>query len=231
MHTASALGPSVRTAFLQLGRRPALPSGRVGSGRAACACWPARALHQCAAFRLTEAGARPVLCILWTRAAVSPRPFRCTSARATGQACQAAHVMQGCEWLQGPYISREHLPLPPLRLRLALVAAQMLAYHQRFQPAPAELQLFKAAVAAAGDALGAEYRRNAVAEFVAAAREAHERAEANGNTAAAAEAAPAAGEAAPTMEGAGATDDDIVDEVPAPPTYTDIPAATHVSRL
>lgn len=100
----------------------------------------------------------------------------------------------------------------------------MLAYHQRFRPAPAELQLFKAAVAAAGDALGAEFRRNAVAEFVAAAREAHERAEAGGH--ATAEPAAAAGEAAPAAEGAGTTDDDIVDEVPPPAS---IPAATRMS--
>jgi hypothetical protein len=36
-----------------------------------------------------------------------------------------------------PYFSRDHLPLPPLRLRLALAAAQMFIYHERF-PATAK---------------------------------------------------------------------------------------------
>jgi hypothetical protein len=36
-----------------------------------------------------------------------------------------------------PYFSRapQHLPCPPLALRLALAGAQMIVYHQRF-PAP-----------------------------------------------------------------------------------------------
>eukprot|EP00892_Ulva_mutabilis_P009175 jgi/Ulvmu1/662/UM010_0033.1 len=93
---------------------------------------------------------------------------------------------------EAPYIPRQHLPLPPLRLRLALVAAQMLVYHQRFQPAPAQLQLYKAAVDAAGADLGAAFRRKAITEFVAAVREAHER--------------PAA------AAGAAVSDDAVVDE-------------------
>lgn len=33
------------------------------------------------------------------------------------------------------YFSRDHLPCPPLDLRLALAGAQMIIYHERF-PAP-----------------------------------------------------------------------------------------------
>jgi hypothetical protein len=66
----------------------------------------------------------------------------------------------------------EHLPLPPLRLRLALVAAQMLIYYQRFPPSKAHLGFYKAAVDAAEADLDPEYRRKVVAEFVRAVREA-----------------------------------------------------------
>lgn len=119
-----------------------------------------------------------------------------------------AHARSMRSRVQAPYISREHLPLPPMQLRLALVAAQMLAYHERFRPTAAELQLYKAAVAAAGVGLGAACRRNAMVEFVAAAREAHEVA-----TEPPAPAAAAGGSREAAAEGTGATDDDIVDEV------------------
>jgi hypothetical protein len=76
----------------------------------------------------------------------------------------------GCCASQKPYFSRAHLPFPPLRLRLALAAAQMLAYHERFPPTAAALALNKALVDAAADELESTYRASVAREFVAATK-------------------------------------------------------------
>lgn len=76
--------------------------------------------------------------------------------------------------MQAPYFDREHLPLPPIHLRLALVSAQMLTYYQRFPPSASLLSLYKCAVDTASADLEPQYRRKVLAEFVRAARELHE---------------------------------------------------------
>jgi hypothetical protein len=60
---------------------------------------------------------------------------------------------------------------PPLAARLALAAAQVLCYQDRFAPLPRDaLARYKALVDAGGAALAPAYRRKVAAEYVAAAK-------------------------------------------------------------
>lgn len=73
--------------------------------------------------------------------------------------------------LQRPYFARAHLPYPALGVRLALVAGQMLAYHERFPPTGAKLALYKALVDEHGSCLDGAFRASIAREFVAAVKE------------------------------------------------------------
>lgn len=78
-------------------------------------------------------------------------------------------------WPQAPYLDTEqHLPFPPLRLRFALICAQMMIYHERFQPTASQLALYRAAIARCESCFNPTYLRKVVAEFVCAARACHD---------------------------------------------------------
>jgi hypothetical protein len=72
--------------------------------------------------------------------------------------------------MQKPYLDPRLLPYPPPTLRLALVSAQMLIYHERFDPTAEQLVFYRAAVAARADDLEPAYRKKVLEEFVAAAK-------------------------------------------------------------
>lgn len=67
-----------------------------------------------------------------------------------------------------PYFSTEYLPLPPLRLRLALVCAQMIVYYQSFEFLPKQLLLFKKCFDKYSQEFHSNYRRKVNKEFAAA---------------------------------------------------------------
>lgn len=72
--------------------------------------------------------------------------------------------------LQKPYLDPSTLPFPSVKARFALICGQMLIYHERFSPTHAQLTLYHAAVNAGADSLESGYRRQVLAEFVAAAK-------------------------------------------------------------
>jgi len=71
-----------------------------------------------------------------------------------------------------PYFSREHLPSPPLALRLALAAAQMFIYHERFPMTPKQVAFYHEAFTSQSAAFDPSYRKKVMVEFVAASKEA-----------------------------------------------------------
>eukprot|EP00877_Chromochloris_zofingiensis_P008660 jgi/Chrzof1/4047/Cz13g18120.t1 len=70
-----------------------------------------------------------------------------------------------------PYLSRQYLPFPPLELRVALAAAQMIIYHERFECSARQLSLFHDAFMAHATKFEPTYRNKVIKEFVAAMKD------------------------------------------------------------
>jgi len=70
------------------------------------------------------------------------------------------------------YFSREHLPYPPLSLRVALMAGQMLIYYQRFGFSSRELSLFYKIFKSQVEHFDAGYAQKVQYEFVQSVKEA-----------------------------------------------------------
>ena len=103
------------------------------------------------------------------------------SAGRAGYPTPRVNVSLGCtregEDYEPPYLSRDaNLPFPPVPLRSALVAAQMLLYHERFSFGRREVARFHRVFTAHAAEFHPAYRRKVTAEFVAATKEADERA-------------------------------------------------------
>jgi hypothetical protein len=71
-----------------------------------------------------------------------------------------------------PYFSPDLLPNPPLRLRVALAAAQMIAYYQRFDVSAPQLRLFRELYEMHQSEFHPTYRQKVLAELVGASEEA-----------------------------------------------------------
>ena len=68
------------------------------------------------------------------------------------------------------YVDRtDNLPFPPVGRRAALIAAQMIAYHERFPASARALRLFHDATEAEAAAMDPAYRKKVVFEFTRAA--------------------------------------------------------------
>lgn len=66
------------------------------------------------------------------------------------------------------YLTRDVLPFPPFRLRLALCCAQMIVYADRFGFTSQQLQRFYRIFRASSDEFHATYRNKVIQEYVAA---------------------------------------------------------------
>ena len=71
-----------------------------------------------------------------------------------------------------PYFSPELLPHPPLGLRVALAAAQMIAYYQRFDVSAPQLRLFRELYEMHQSEFHPTYRQKVLSELVGASEEA-----------------------------------------------------------
>ena len=80
-----------------------------------------------------------------------------------------------------PYFSVDMLPQPPLHMRVALAAAQMIAYYQRFEVSASQLRLFRELYERHQSEFHPTYRQKVLSELVGASTEATARAAREGD--------------------------------------------------